>query len=98
MGLRVFWLEKNRLTELVDRGFEIVSISLDETTTPLNDFLKTHETPWRQIHNATSGGDLVDAFGVNSIPASFLVDPKGMIVRLELRGPTLKKVLQGLIR
>ena len=84
--------------EFHDRGFEIVSISLDETTTPLNDFLKTHQIPWKKIHNATSGGDLVAAFGVNTIPASFLIDPKGTVVRLDLRGPTLKKVLQELIR
>ena len=33
--------------------------------------------PWRQIHNASSGGDVVDAFGVNTIPATFLIDPNG---------------------
>ncbi len=81
-----------------DRGFEVVSVSLDDTTAPLNDYLKTHEMPWRQIHNASAGGDLVEAFGVNAIPATFLIDPKGTVIRLELRGSTLPKALASLIK
>ena len=81
-----------------DRGFEVVSISLDETTAPLNDFLKTHAMPWRQVHNASAGGDLVEAFGVNAIPATFLIDPNGKVVRLELRGSALPKALGALLK
>jgi hypothetical protein len=80
-----------------DKGFEIVSVSLDETTISLNDFLKTHEMPWHHVHNATAGTDLADAFGVNTIPASFLIGPDGKIARLELRGATLGKALGTLI-
>jgi thiol-disulfide isomerase/thioredoxin len=80
------------------KRFEIVSVSMDETTTPLNDYLKTHDMPWRQIHNETCGADVVAAFGVNSIPASFLVDPNGVVVRLELRGPALTKTLATLMK
>lgn len=81
-----------------DRGFEVVSVSLDDTTAPLNDYLKTHEMPWRQIHNASAGGDLVEAFGVNAIPATFLIDPRGTVIRLELRGSTLAKTLASLLK
>ena len=81
-----------------DRGFEVVSVSLDDTTAPLNDYLKTHEMPWRQVHNASAGGDLVEAFGVNAIPATFLIDPKGTVIRLELRGATLPKALATLLK
>jgi len=81
-----------------DKGFEIVSVSLDETTSPLSDFLKAHPMPWRQVHNPTSGGDMVEAFGVNTIPASFLIDPKGNVIRLELRGPALTKALAALMK
>ncbi|MDB5349525.1 MAG: Peroxiredoxin [Planctomycetota bacterium] len=81
-----------------DRGFEVLSVSLDETTAPLNDFLKTHAMPWRQVHNASCGGDVVDAFAVNTIPATFLVGPDGTIVRLELRGAALEKALAKLIK
>ncbi len=80
------------------RGFEIVAVSLDETKSAVADFVKARKLPWRQVHNATGNGDLVEAFGVRTIPATFLIDPKGTIVRLELRGAALDKALETLIR
>jgi thiol-disulfide isomerase/thioredoxin len=78
------------------KGFEVVSVSLDETAEPVVDFVRSRKIPWRQIHNATAGGDLVAAYGVTSIPATFLVGPDGTIVRIELRGPALEKALSAL--
>lgn len=81
-----------------DAGFEIVGVSLDDTKSALTDFVKARNIPWRQIHNASSGGDFVEAFGVTTIPATFLVDPRGIITRLELRGPALDEALAKLIK
>jgi thiol-disulfide isomerase/thioredoxin len=80
------------------KGLEIVAISLDETKPAVVDFVKAKGIPWRQIHNATSSGDLVAEFGVSAIPATFLIDPTGKIVRLELRGETLDKALKNMLR
>ncbi len=81
-----------------EKGLEILSVSLDETTGPLNDFLKTHAMPWRQVHNPTCGADVAEAYGVNTIPATFLVGPDGNVVRLELRGTALQNALSALIK
>ena len=77
-----------------DAGFEVVGVSLDETKAAVVDFARARNLPWRQIHNASSGADLVEAFGVSTIPATFLIDPQGVIIRLELRGPALEKALR----
>jgi peroxiredoxin len=76
-----------------DAGFEIVAVSLDETKSAVTDFVKVRNIPWRQIHNSSSEADLVEAFGVNTIPATFLIDPQGVITRLELRGAALDQAL-----
>ncbi len=81
-----------------DSGFEIVGISLDETKTALLDFVKARNLPWRARCITRAAGDLVEAFGVGSIPATFLIGPEGTIVRLELRGPALDKALADLIK
>jgi thiol-disulfide isomerase/thioredoxin len=81
-----------------DKGFRVVSVSLDETKGAVADFVRVRKLPWTQIHNATCAGDLVKDFGVGSIPATFLVDPEGKIVRLDLRGAALDKALETLIR
>ncbi len=81
-----------------DKGFRVVSVSLDETKGAVADFVRVRKLPWTQIHNATCAGDLVKDFGVGSIPATFLVDPRGTIVRLDLRGAALDKALETLIK
>ena len=60
-----------------DQGFEVVGVSLDETKSAVLDFTRTRNIPWRQIHAASCGSDLVEAFGVSTIPATFLIDPQG---------------------
>ena len=84
--------------KLHDSGLEIVSVSLDETRSAVVDFVKVRQLPWIQFHNGTAGADLVEAFGVTSIPASYLIDPEGTIIRLDLRGPALDSVLAKLIK
>jgi peroxiredoxin len=81
-----------------DAGFEIVGVSLDETRSAVVDFVKVRKLPWPEVHNGTAGADLVEAFGVNSIPATFLLDPDGTIIRLDLRGPLLETTLAKLIK
>ncbi|HKM56437.1 MAG TPA: TlpA disulfide reductase family protein [Isosphaeraceae bacterium] len=79
-------------------GFEIIAVSLDETRSAVVDFVKVRKLPWPQVHNATAGADLVEAFGVSSIPAAYLIDPEGKIIRLDLRGPALGATLARLIK
>jgi peroxiredoxin len=81
-----------------EAGFDVVGVSLDETRAAVQDFIRTRKLPWRQVHNASCGGDFVEAFGVGAIPATFLLDPQGTIIRLELRGPALDQVLSQLIK
>ncbi len=81
-----------------DLGLEIVSISLDENKSAVTDFVKVRNLPWPQLHNATSSADLVDLFGVITIPAGYLVDPAGNIVRLDLRGKALDETLARAIK
>jgi peroxiredoxin len=81
-----------------DSGFEIISVSLDESKTAVSDFAKVRNLPWPQIHNASSTADLVEAFAVGSIPATYLIDPEGTVIRLDLRGKALEQTLAGLIK
>jgi peroxiredoxin len=81
-----------------DAGFEIIGVSLDESKSAVVDFVKARKLPWPQIHNSGGTVDLVDAFGVSSIPAAYLVDPAGTIIRLDLRGKALDETLARLIK
>jgi peroxiredoxin len=81
-----------------DSGFEIIGVSLDENKTAVTDFVKVRNIPWPQVHNASSSADLVESFGVITIPAVYLIDPEGSIVRLDLRGKALDDTLSRVFK
>ena len=82
------------------KGFEIVGISLDEDRDALDEFMKEEKLPWMQLHqNDGSGWGNENAlrYGINGIPACFLVDQEGKVVSLECRGEELPKMLEKLL-
>jgi peroxiredoxin/predicted negative regulator of RcsB-dependent stress response len=81
-----------------DAGFAIIGVSLDESKTAVVDFARARNLPWPQLHNASGSADLVEGFGVSSIPATYLIDPEGTVIRLDLRGKALDEALKRLIK
>lgn len=72
-------------------GFEIVGISLDSDRKKLTDFLAKNQMPWPQFFDG--GGwqnKLARKYGIQSIPATFLLDGEGKIIAKDLRGPALE--------
>jgi peroxiredoxin/predicted negative regulator of RcsB-dependent stress response len=81
-----------------DAGFAIIGVSLDESKTAVVDFARARNLPWPQLHNASGSADLVEGFGVSSIPSTYLIDPEGTIIRLDVRGKALDEALKRLIK
>jgi thiol-disulfide isomerase/thioredoxin len=79
------------------RGFDIVSVSLDENLQALTDFVTTRKLAWPQLHQATCEADLVSAFKVGSIPARFLIGPDGTVLRTGLDPASLESALRVLL-
>jgi peroxiredoxin len=80
------------------RGFEIVGISLDrEGEGPkLASFTKEKDMPWRQFFDGKYWqNELARKYGVNSIPATYLLDGEGRILGKNLRGPALAAALDS---
>ena len=84
--------------ELRDKGLEVVAVSLDENPQAVSDFARARGIPWRQLHQGSSKADLVAAFKVGSIPASYLIGPDGTVLRINLRGESLEKTLRELVK
>lgn len=75
-------------------GFEIIGISLDEDKGKLEKSLKDNKIPWPQYFDGKGWDNrLALKFGVNSIPAMFLVDGEGNIIGRDLRGSALEDAL-----
>lgn len=79
-------------------GLEIIGVSLDESKEAVIEFARARKISWPQIHNAGASSDLVQAFGVSAIPATYLIDPQGTILRIDLRGQALDETLARIFR
>ena len=75
------------------KGLEILGISLDEDETEMKQFVKKNKMPWPQYFDGEGWKNkIAKPLGVNSIPAMWLVDKKGVLRDLEAREDLEKKV------
>ena len=75
-------------------GFEIIGISLDKDETKLTDFTKEKKMPWQQFFDGKVWSNkLAVKYGVNSIPATYLLNGEGKILGKDLRGEELEQAV-----
>jgi thiol-disulfide isomerase/thioredoxin len=97
--------EMPRMKELYskfhDQGVEFIGISLDQPGSGLDKlkkFVEENEIPWPQYYQGQGWqSDFSGSWGINAIPALFVVDASGNLVSTEARGK-LEELLPELIK
>jgi peroxiredoxin len=75
-------------------GFEVIGISLDQDEQKLKSFLQTKDIPWAQYFDGKGWQNKLAAkYGIDSVPATFLLDRQGRIIGQDLRGEALEEAL-----
>ena len=73
-----------------DKGFEVVGVSFDQKQEAWVKAVQQMGMRWPQMSDLKGWRSVGAAsYGINSIPASVLVDPQGKIIALDLRGKAL---------
>jgi peroxiredoxin len=73
------------------QGFEIVGVSLDQDQAKLTQFTKDNDMTWQQFFDGKDWGNkLAVKYGIEGIPATFLLDGQGNIMGVDLRGEELE--------
>lgn len=76
------------------KGFEIIGISLDQDEQKLKDFIKDKNMTWPQYFDGKGWENkLASKYGIQSIPATFLLDGEGKIIAKDLRGEALEQAV-----
>ncbi|MEM7037414.1 MAG: TlpA disulfide reductase family protein, partial [Bacteroidota bacterium] len=76
-------------------GFEILGVSLDKSKDKWVQAIAQDGLPWKHVSDLGGWGSKpAQTYGVNSIPATVLVDKEGKIAARNLRGPALEKKLE----
>lgn len=75
------------------KGFEIIGVSLDKDKAKLEAFIKEKGMAWPQYFDGKGWqNEISSRFGIQSIPAMWLVDKKGMLVETNAREDLEEKV------
>jgi thiol-disulfide isomerase/thioredoxin len=82
------------------KGFTIYSVSLDQDKERWIRAIEADQLEWPYHVSDLKGwyAKYAGVYGVNSIPANFLIDGKGVIVAKNLRGPMLEQTLEQLLK
>jgi thiol-disulfide isomerase/thioredoxin len=76
-----------------DKGFEIVGISLDSDRAALETFVKEHGMSWPQYFDGKGWKNAISTrFGINAIPATWLIDKDGNVATTNARENLAEKV------
>jgi peroxiredoxin len=76
------------------KNFTVLGVSLDQDKAKWLEAIKKDGLAWSHVSDLKYWNNAVAVqFGIQSIPASFLIDPSGTIVARDLRGADLDKFL-----
>ncbi len=89
----------NAYNKYKSKGFTVYSVSLDKTKEAWVNSIKALNMPWENQVSDLKFWDCEPAkrYGVNGIPAAYLLDKNGVIVATNLRGPALEAKLAELL-
>lgn len=81
------------------KGLEIISVSLDKDKAKWLQAIEDDNMDWKHISNLKFWQEpIAKKFGVRSIPATFLLDEKGVIIAKNLRGQALEDKVAELLK
>jgi peroxiredoxin len=86
-------------TKFKDKNFTVLGVSLDQDKSKWLEAIKKDGLTWTHVSDLKYwNNEVAVQFGIQSIPASFLIDPKGVIIGKDLRGDDLVKALAAVIK
>ncbi|MRG48804.1 redoxin domain-containing protein [Chitinophaga sp. SYP-B3965] len=81
------------------KGFEIISVSLDDNAQRWKDAIVKDGMPWYHVSGLKKWQEPVAVFfGISAVPDNFLLDAKGRVVARGLKGEALYKKIEEMTR
>jgi peroxiredoxin len=75
-----------------DQGFDIIGVSLDQDREKLLGYTKQNDMTWPQFFDGQGWQNkLAVKYGIESIPATYLLDGHGVIIAKDVRGEALEQ-------
>jgi peroxiredoxin len=82
-----------------DRGFEVFGVSIDSKKTDWLKAIKQDKIQYTQVNDNTGwSASSTLKYGVDGIPATFLLNKEGTIMAIDLEGKKLEEKIAGLLQ
>jgi peroxiredoxin len=81
-----------------EKGFEIIGVSFEDRSETVQAYQPRAKLAWRMVMNESPDGVISHRFKTRTIPALFLVDRKGQIAQVDVRGNDLRAVVEKLLK
>jgi len=89
----------NAYNRFKDKNFTVYGVSLDKDKDAWQKAISDDGLVWTQVSELKGWeSSVVATYGIQSIPANFLIDPTGKIIAQNLRGPQLEEMLQSVLK
>ncbi len=80
------------------KGFNIIGVSLDKDAAKWKEAISKDKLTWNQISNLKFWEEpIAVTYGVQSIPATYILDASGKIIAKDLRGADLRNKISSLL-
>ena len=81
------------------KNFTVLGVSLDQDKNNWIQAIAADKLTWTHVSDLKYWNNAVAVqFGIQSIPANFLIDPNGVVIGRDLRGEDLVKALAAVIK
>ncbi|MES2431150.1 MAG: TlpA disulfide reductase family protein [Bacteroidota bacterium] len=91
----ISWLYKKYKSQ----GFEVFAVSLDDKISAWKKAIKKDKITYTQVNDKEAvNSSVADTYGVNAIPASFLLDKDGTVLAINLEGKELDDMIEQLLQ
>ena len=88
--------ERSLVEKLKDRPFAIVGVNGD-TKEKLKEVVKDGTTTWRNFTDDQEYGKISASWGIASWPGVYLIDHKGIIRHMDIRGDKMDKAILSML-
>ncbi len=89
---------KNCYEQFKNKGFDVIGISLDRNKEDMMEYMESIGIDWNIAFSGKVWEDeTAKLYGVNAIPSFWLVDRKGNLRYINIRGEALKKAISELV-
>lgn len=88
--------ERSLVDKMKDKPFVLIGVNTDKRETGKK-AVKDNNLTWRSFSDGSTSGKICKAWFIRSFPSIFVIDHKGKIRHMNLRGDPLEKAIEKLV-